>query len=621
MMRLMSTRVGGAIILFLCAVLASLASTSQQASAETCPSGAEVADVKYCDYFYLFKDRNTPADDRITHRLNITPPLRGRSIALIIAIGDYPNYTPLRAAENDLANLKGFLKDDQKFDEIIVLQDKEATRDNIDYFLRDYLPQQGAEYGQKGRFLFAYSGHGTNTTPTTPPRLLLSDTTGPLDSAHSYDLNDLRQRLENLANGYFHVLALINACWGGAIFKDALGGGNPSDGYQPGALAITAGSDDSTVASKGQPGDGSIFFDSIIDGVRTGIADQSVQQTINRDGKAVRRGGIIRLGSLASYLQEVIENINDEEIEADDGSTLRLSTPWIGSVEPPNQVAKGGFFFLGPIQFAKTPDASGSLAFDLPDGPISSVPGRPDLKVFLTPEDYPIRGIDVSRYNGPIGWPAVKAQGYTFAYIRGLGSAGLKGLDPQFAANWAGSAAAGVDRGIYNLYDYCLTPHEQYEKITSAIPRDDTSLPMAIDIEPPFLPQQVDCLRQTPLEKRSQAVADLAQGLRQFYGKVPIIYSTTSELNRIVESIAPAGAMIWLAKYKATLADGPNLAIKGENPWTLWQYTDEQLLPGIGHRVDANVFFGTPDQYTLFKNGRVNAALDVARRVLPQKKL
>ena len=48
-----------------------------------------------------------------------------------------------------------------------------------------------------------------------------------------------------------------------------------------------------------------------------------------------------------------------------------------------------------------------------------------------------LKGIDVSYYQAKIDWPAVKASGHAFAFIRV--SDGIRHEDPKFDANWAGA--------------------------------------------------------------------------------------------------------------------------------------------------------------------------------------
>ena len=56
--------------------------------------------------------------------------------------------------------------------------------------------------------------------------------------------------------------------------------------------------------------------------------------------------------------------------------------------------------------------------------------------------DYPIHGIDVSKFQGDIDWNAVANSGVKFAWIKA--TEGGDRLDQRFQANWAGAKAAGV---------------------------------------------------------------------------------------------------------------------------------------------------------------------------------
>ena len=72
-----------------------------------------------------------------------------------------------------------------------------------------------------------------------------------------------------------------------------------------------------------------------------------------------------------------------------------------------------------------------------------------------------LNGIDVSKYQNAIDWPRVAASGVCFVFVR-VGWAGYEGgidegLDPCFARNMAGAAAAGLAVGAY-VYSYCKTP-------------------------------------------------------------------------------------------------------------------------------------------------------------------
>src|SRR5262249_14604994 len=223
-------RIGARIALSLLSVVAFMS----RANAPTCPFGVDVADLTMCRFFYHYGSEQTKPDARIVGRLKLAAGDRTRSFALIIGISKYPNFLPqdqLTPATNDVAHLKTFLKDDQKFDEIIVLENDDATAANISYFLNDYLLTRSSLYNRKSRILIAYSGHGVKQQNMLPPSLVLSNATSLADVSNLYSLSLIRTSVENLASANFHVLALINACFGGMVFAVALGGGQPSDSY------------------------------------------------------------------------------------------------------------------------------------------------------------------------------------------------------------------------------------------------------------------------------------------------------------------------------------------------------------------------------------------------------
>lgn len=59
------------------------------------------------------------------------------------------------------------------------------------------------------------------------------------------------------------------------------------------------------------------------------------------------------------------------------------------------------------------------------------------------------QGLDVSHYQGAVDWTAAAANGATFAYMKA--TEGTTYTDPQFGANYTGSANAGLLRGAYHF--------------------------------------------------------------------------------------------------------------------------------------------------------------------------
>ena len=58
-------------------------------------------------------------------------------------------------------------------------------------------------------------------------------------------------------------------------------------------------------------------------------------------------------------------------------------------------------------------------------------------------------GMDVSHDQGAVDWGAAAGKGAKFAYLKATESTTY--TDPQFAANYAGSANAGILRGTYHF--------------------------------------------------------------------------------------------------------------------------------------------------------------------------
>ena len=67
-------------------------------------------------------------------------------------------------------------------------------------------------------------------------------------------------------------------------------------------------------------------------------------------------------------------------------------------------------------------------------------------------KDYPIHGIDVSKFQGDIDWNAVANSGVKFAWIKA--TEGGDRVDRRFQANWTGAKAAGVPRGASHFVDW-----------------------------------------------------------------------------------------------------------------------------------------------------------------------
>ncbi len=198
------------------------------------------------------------------------------------------------------------------------------------------------------------------------------------------------------------------------------------------------------------------------------------------------------------------------------------------------------------------------------------------------PDDHAVHGIDLSRYQGQVDWPRVRAAGVSFAFIKA--TEGGDRLDPAFRDHWDGAAEAGVARGAYHFFYWCGPPEEQAEWFIRHVPRDRGALPPVLDLE--YTPFSPTCTRRLPpAEVRARARAFI-DTVADHYGQRPVIYTTPEFWEE--NGIARLGEEVWLRSTARHVSE----AYPG-HPWTFWQYSGTGIVPGIAGPVDLNAFNGS----------------------------
>lgn len=192
-----------------------------------------------------------------------------------------------------------------------------------------------------------------------------------------------------------------------------------------------------------------------------------------------------------------------------------------------------------------------------------------------------LKGIDVSKWNGVIGWQKVAVSGVSFAMVRAAtGSrSGKINIDPKLDANINGAHAAGIKVGVY-LYSYAYTvdaARKEADNLVQALAKykDKITWPVAYDIEEPG--QATTARRAT---NTAQATAFLA--VIRNAGYTPMLYCNPNWLKNYIDAKL-VGADIWLAHYTA----GKPYAA-GQ---TIWQYSSKGAVAGISGNVDLNVAY------------------------------
>jgi lysozyme len=208
------------------------------------------------------------------------------------------------------------------------------------------------------------------------------------------------------------------------------------------------------------------------------------------------------------------------------------------------------------------------------------------------------RGIDVSRFQGGIDWPAVAGTKVSFVFAqasRGSGDdclvrRGRCGADNFYARNLAGAVAVGLPVGPY---------HRAFASgRTRKLAKDDArrearvfsraveeagafDLRPVLDVESPFTRLNAERLRlwiRTWLERVERKL-----GVR------PMIYTTATSWSATGDTLrfARRGYRLWVANFgvRSPLVPAANWAGRG---WSVWQFTSTGSVRGIEGSVDKN---------------------------------
>ena len=208
--------------------------------------------------------------------------------------------------------------------------------------------------------------------------------------------------------------------------------------------------------------------------------------------------------------------------------------------------------------------------------------------------EFPVHGIDVSKYQGDIDWDAVRGSGTKFAFIKA--TEGGDHADEKFSANWNGAKAAGLARGAYHFAFWCRGAQEQAEWFTSHVPYEADALPPVLDVE--WITTSRTCPRKIPGWKAREMMQTMLDQMERTYGKRPVIYSTVDFYEEVLSGGAFPDYPIWVRSTKYE----PNVKY-GSRRWHFWQYQSDGRVAGIRGDVDRNAFHGTSAQWQAFAGG------------------
>lgn len=202
-------------------------------------------------------------------------------------------------------------------------------------------------------------------------------------------------------------------------------------------------------------------------------------------------------------------------------------------------------------------------------------------------KSYPVKGIDVSSYQGEIEWQEFESQNIQFAFIKA--TEGSTFVDQYFKKNWEDAANTSLRIGAYHFFSYDSEGKTQAENFIKTVPIMKQALPPVIDVEF-YGDKEKNPPERSHVEKELQIMVNI---LEEHYGKRVILYTTKKAYDLYIENSFEE-CDIWIRDVytKPALSDN--------RPWTFWQYTDRERLEGyngVEKFIDVNVFNGTEEAF------------------------
>lgn len=204
----------------------------------------------------------------------------------------------------------------------------------------------------------------------------------------------------------------------------------------------------------------------------------------------------------------------------------------------------------------------------------------------VTPRNYPVHGVDVSRWQGEIDWPMLRTQGANFAYIKATD--GGDHLDPMFKTNWYRAKVAGIKRGAYHFFYWCRVASEQADWFIRNVPRDPDALPPVIDVE---WNGQSSCKQNISRAKVLEKMQVFMDKLERHYGQRPIIYTAPDFYEDNLQ-----GQFQDYPFWLRAVAQHPS-KVYPNRKWVFWQYSGSGMSQGVNEKIDLNVFSGSEEQW------------------------
>lgn len=202
-------------------------------------------------------------------------------------------------------------------------------------------------------------------------------------------------------------------------------------------------------------------------------------------------------------------------------------------------------------------------------------------------ERFPVRGVDVSSYQGYIDWKELEENDIDFAFIKATEGSSFR--DKMFCDNIENIAYTDIAAGAYHFMSFESDGETQAENFISVVDSDKITLPPVIDLE--LYGRYSD--KPPPASYVREILDVLVERLCEEYGVYPIIYT-----NRRAYSLYVSGGYRDCDIWMCDLVKEP--ALPDGRKWTFWQYSHTENLPGYDGKeehIDMNIYNGSRAEF------------------------
>lgn len=199
---------------------------------------------------------------------------------------------------------------------------------------------------------------------------------------------------------------------------------------------------------------------------------------------------------------------------------------------------------------------------------------------------YPIKGTDISHYQGKTDMTSWEEQDLDFVYIKA--TEGSSHVDEQFEDNWREAEGKSLFVGAYHFFSFDSPGEEQAEHFVRTVGDLSGKLLPVLDVEY-YGDKEKNPPKQEDLNRELTACLER---LEEEYGVKPMLYTTYKVYFKYLkEDFSEYPLWIRNVYFKP----GRELGRK----WDFWQYTDTAQLEGYQGEekyIDCNVFRGTLEE-------------------------